>query len=125
MPPQGWGVLAGRVMDTGGNLVTGQLIIVTNPRTGQNWFARSYGPDSIISDSYYNENLVVGDLPAGTYEIRAAYAGLSHKEEVEIYPGLVSYFTFRGWGSFSIELPPTPGVDYDPSPEGTGTPTAP
>ena len=41
VPPIGWGVLVGRVTDTDGELVTGQQIIVTDPDTGQNWFARS------------------------------------------------------------------------------------
>lgn len=115
-PPQGWGVIAGRVMDSNGRLVTGQLIIVTNPNTGQNWLARSYGPEAVNSDPYYAENLVIGDLPSGTYQLRTSYAGYSHKTEVEIYPGLVTFFSFRGWGSFSMELPPTPGVEYTPVP---------
>jgi murein DD-endopeptidase MepM/ murein hydrolase activator NlpD len=115
-PPQGWGVIAGRVMDSNGKLVTNQLIIVTNPSTGQNWFARSYGPEAVNSDPYYSENLVIGDLPAGTYQLRTSYAGYHHNSEIEVYPGLVTFFSFRGWGSFSVELPPTPGAEYTPMP---------
>lgn len=115
-PPQGWGVIAGRVMDSNGKLVTDQLIIVTNPNTGQNWFARSYGPEAVNSDPYYSENLVIGDLPAGMYQLRTSYAGYNHKSEIEVYPGLVTFFSFRGWDSFSVELPPTPGAEYTPIP---------
>ena len=112
VPPIGWGVLVGRVMDTSGNLVEGQQIIVTDPENGQNWFARSYGFEAVNSDPYYRENLVVGDLPAGTYQLRLAYAGFSHQAEIEIYPGMVTYFVFRGHNSFSVEAPPAP--EFDP-----------
>lgn len=115
-PPQGWGVLAGRVMNTNGKLVTNQLIIVTDPATGQNWLARSYGPEAVNPDPYYGENLVIGDLPAGIYQLRTSYAGTRHSAEIEIHPGLVTFFNFRGWNSFSLELPPTPGIEYTPQP---------
>jgi murein DD-endopeptidase MepM/ murein hydrolase activator NlpD len=120
VPPIGWGVLVGRIMDSNGMLVAAQQIIVTNPDSGQNWFARSYGFESVNSDSYYGENLVVGDLPAGTYELRTAYAGSSHSAEIEIRPGRVTYFVFRGYDSFSVEEPPQP--TFDPQPYATPTP---
>ncbi len=118
VPPIGWGVLVGRVTDTNGELVTGQQIIVTDPDTGQNWFARTYGAEAINQDQYYNENLVIGDLPAGNYLLRTAYAGISHRLEIEIRPGLVTYFVFRGYQSFQVTEPPIPGFD----PLGTATP---
>jgi murein DD-endopeptidase MepM/ murein hydrolase activator NlpD len=118
VPPIGWGVLVGRVTDTNGRLVTEQQIIVTDPVTGQNWFARSYGAEAVNPDPYYRENLVIGDLPAGIYLLRTAYAGVSHRLEIEIRPGLVTYFTFRGYHSFTVTEPPLPGFD----PLGTATP---
>jgi murein DD-endopeptidase MepM/ murein hydrolase activator NlpD len=118
VPPIGWGVLVGRVTDSNGELVTGQQIIVTDPDTGQNWFARTYGAEAINQDQYYNENLVIGDLPAGNYLLRTAYAGISHRLEIEIRPGLVTYFVFQGYQSFQVTEPPAPGFD----PLGTATP---
>jgi hypothetical protein len=117
-PPQGWGVLAGRVMDTNSKPISNQLILVTDPDTEQNWLARSYGAEAVNADPYYSENLVIGDLPAGTYELRTSYAGKSHTIEIEIHPGLVTYFSFRGWKSFLLDLPPAPGVEYTPVPLG-------
>lgn len=111
VPPIGWGVLVGRVMDTSGKLVTGQRIIVTDPETGQNWFARSYGAEAVNPDEYYRENLVIGDIPAGTYLLRTAYAGVSHRLEIEIRPGLVTYFVFQGYQSFSVTAPPNAAFD--------------
>lgn len=123
-PPQGWGVLAGRVMDTNNQLVSNQLILVTDPGTGQNWLARSYGPEAVNPDSYYDENLVIGDLPAGIYLLRTAYAGTSHSIEIEIRPGFVTFFSFQGWNSFSIEMPPSPGVEFSPQSVGDNQPPA-
>lgn len=112
VPPIGWGLLVGRVMNTDGELVNGQQIIVTDPESGQNWFARSYGAEAINPDEYYRENLVIGDLPAGKYLLRTAYAGISHRVEIEIQPGRVTYFVFQGYLSFSVQAPPTP--EFDP-----------
>jgi hypothetical protein len=105
-PPQGWGILAGRVMDSNGQPVTNLPVILTALSNNQNWFGRSYGPDSVNSDPYYQENLVIGDLPAGHYRIRIAYAGVYHAQEIEIKAGLVSYFYFYGKGSFELGEPP-------------------
>lgn len=105
-PPQGWGVLAGRVMDSNDQLVTRQPLIVTSLANGQNWFGRSYGPDSVNSDPYYMENLVIGDLPAGKYNLRLAYAGVYYTQEIEIQAGFVNYFYFHGKGGFEIGPPP-------------------
>lgn len=114
VPPQGWGVLAGRVMNTGGRKVQGQLVIVRPPEGEQFWRANSYYGGNINSDSYYQENLVISDLPAGRYEIQINYLSRIYRREIDIYPGLVTYFTFRGRSGFTYEAPPLPGVDFDP-----------
>jgi len=106
-PPQGWGILAGRVMDSNGQLVSDLPVILTSLANDQNWFGRSYGPESVNSDPYYQENLVIGDLPAGVYRLRIAYAGVYHTQEIEIKAGLVSYFYFYGKGSFELGSPPS------------------
>ena len=119
VPPIGWGVLAGQVLDSNGRLVDAQPFVITSTTTGQNWFSRSYGSSRPVnSDLYYQENFVVGDLPAGNYLIRVGYAGLSFSEEVEIFPGQVSYFYFYGKGGMVIAPPPTPqafSIDATPT----------
>jgi len=114
VPPQGWGVLAGRVMNTGGRKVEGQLVVVRPPQGEQFWRANSYHRGNINSDPYYQENLVISDLPAGRYEIVINYLSRIYTQEIEIYPGLVSYFSFRGRSGFTTEAPPLPGADFDP-----------
>ncbi len=122
VPPQGWGVLAGRVMDTNHQLVEKQDIIVTSVENSQNWFARTYGSGVVGSDPYYQENMVIGDLPAGLYRIRIGYAGMNFEKKIEIHPGAVNYFYFYGVDGFQIGLPPLP----TPNLAGTSfTPTGP
>jgi murein DD-endopeptidase MepM/ murein hydrolase activator NlpD len=113
-PPQGWGLLAGRVMDTGGQLIDGQEVHVLSSSSSLKRSAKSYGLDSVNSDPYYQENIIISDLPAGVYEIRIDYAGFSHKQQVEIKPGLVSYFTFQGHRKFGPMEPPPTQVEFLP-----------
>jgi murein DD-endopeptidase MepM/ murein hydrolase activator NlpD len=115
-PPQGWGILAGRVMDTGGRLIDGQEVHVQSLSSNLKRSAKSYGLESVNSDPYYQENIVISDLPAGLYEIRIDYAGFAHKQQVEIKAGLVSYFTFQGHRKFGPSEPPAAGSEFIPFP---------
>lgn len=121
VPPIGWGVLAGRILDSSRQPVSGQLLIVHSNLTGQNWFARSYGAGAVNSDPYYRENLVIGDLPAGRYELRFAYAGYSYKMEIDIRPGVVNYFVFDGFDGFIQTTPNMPQAEFTPQPWITDT----
>ena len=122
VPPIGWGIIAGRLMNTAGQLINDHMIIITEPQSKQNWFAWSYGKTSVNSDLYYQENLVVGDMPAGTYLLRIAFGGVYFTAQIEIQPGMVSYFTFRGFDGISVEPPPPLGAQFTPSPLETPVP---
>jgi len=111
-PPQGWGILAGRVMNTSGYLIAGQEVQVFGLSSSVKRIAKSYGRESVNSDRYYQENVVLSDLPAGIYEIRIAYAGILRTQQVEIKPGLVSYFTFQGYRSFGSSEPPSSQTEF-------------
>lgn len=107
-PPQGWGILAGRVLNSGGLPVQQQTVVVRSKSTRQTWNVISYGAESgLNSDAYYRENLVIGDLPAGSYQLEAAYLGKTYQIDIEILAGLVNYFTFHGREGFSLGPPPT------------------
>jgi murein DD-endopeptidase MepM/ murein hydrolase activator NlpD len=116
-PPQGWGVLAGRLTDGYGELLPRQKVQIRSYETGQYWEVSSYGIGSTNSDPYYRENLVIGDLPAGKYEIWIAYQGSVYDLDVEIRPGLVTYFTFEGSRGFKNEPPRQPGANFSPPEE--------
>jgi murein DD-endopeptidase MepM/ murein hydrolase activator NlpD len=109
VPPEGWGVLVGTVKSTGGLVLHYQQIILRaadNPQ--QFWVVYTYGPDTVHPDEYYQENLVLSDLPAGKYILQIPYFGYYFNFDIEIYPGRVTYFTYRGYRGLSTDPPPTP-----------------
>jgi len=109
-PPQGWGVVAGRVTSSFGELLKNQEVRVINLDKNHYWYAKTYSTEfSINSDPYYKENFVLSDLPAGRYRILIPYAGYWFETFLQIYPGAVTYFNFRGYRFFS-EAPPIPQI---------------
>ncbi len=119
VPPQGWGILVGRVMDSWGNLIHRLDIRVTSKTSDQDWTVRTYGNETVKSDPYYQENMVLSDLPAGDYTLSIPYGGGTFHQDITIYPGRVSYYTFKGFYLFKTQLPPTQAPDF----LGTATPT--
>jgi hypothetical protein len=109
-------------MDTADQLIYDQQIIITDPAHNQNWFAWSYGKAVANSDPYYQENLLIGDLPAGTYLLRSAFGGMKYSIPIEVHPGMVNYFTFHGYKGFSLESPAELGADFTPAPLKTPIP---
>lgn len=113
-PPLGWGVLVGRVMDTNGRLARGHVVYVKNLETGQLWRVFSYGKGPINPDAHYQENVVMGDLPAGVYELRIPFFGVYYEQEIQVLPGRVSYFTFEGYKGFGDPVPPAQDSEFVP-----------
>ena len=105
-PPQGYGVLAGRVMADYGTTLKNYLVQLKNIQTEQKYLVYTYASDATIhSDAYYNENLVLGNLPAGVYELNVQYAGRNNPVNIQILPGQVTYFAFYGFASYNFSLP--------------------
>lgn len=101
-PPQGWGVLVGRLTNTFWEPLLNHDLTVTNVDTGQIWYAETY--DVVIGinpDPFYNENFVLSDLPAGRYSISTDYGGTTFDLNVQVFPGAITYFSFRGYHKFS------------------------
>jgi len=113
-PPQGWGVLAARIMATNGLLLEHHTVIIRSYQNQQSWTVKSYGGSTTNSDPYYRENMVIGDLPAGDYEVWVDYLGRTYDLDIRIQPGLVTFFSFRGSRGFNTFVPTPPGIDYTP-----------
>jgi murein DD-endopeptidase MepM/ murein hydrolase activator NlpD len=106
--PEGWGVLAGRITNSGGRNLHEQLVRVRNLDSGQEWEAYSYAEGAIKPDETLQENFVVGDLPAGPYEVRIDYLGRALTTSLLIHPGQTNFIVFRGRFGFVVEPTPTP-----------------
>jgi murein DD-endopeptidase MepM/ murein hydrolase activator NlpD len=114
-PPQGWGVLVGRLMDEKKKLLN-QLKVEVRPMPYELPVrsVRTYGIGAVNSDPYYQENLVLSDLPAGVYKITLQYNDKEQQTWVEIFPGQVSYFTFKGEDGFEAVRPSAPTQEFLP-----------
>jgi murein DD-endopeptidase MepM/ murein hydrolase activator NlpD len=110
VPPVGYGVLAGRIMSTGGALLGERKIWVRSLETDETWTMYTYSVKMNHVDAYYRENLVLSDLPAGKYEVSFYYYGLQ-KQIVEIRPGAVTFFRYMGKNGFVVGDPPVPFAD--------------
>lgn len=114
-PPQGWGVLVGRVLDDKGRVIQQTEVRVISQETKETYLARTYGSGGAINpDPYYRENLVIGDLPAGIYRINIEYEKKTRQTWVEIFPGQVTYFTFHGLDGYTSQPPKVPTLEFVP-----------
>jgi hypothetical protein len=114
-PPQGWGVLAARIMNTSGSFFTSQDVTIQRSDRKQTWIVRTYGDKFVHSDPYYGENLVLSDLPAGNYVVTIEYEKTTYQYNITINSGAVTYFRFKGKEGFYTDLPQNGG--FSPSPQ--------
>jgi murein DD-endopeptidase MepM/ murein hydrolase activator NlpD len=119
-PPQGWGVLVGRLTDDKDNLLY-QFPVDVRPLPSEVPLRKviTYAEGAVNSDEYYQENLVLSDLPAGLYKIAFEHEDKRFQFWLDIYPGQVTYFTFNIEDGFQVIPPPVPTLDFLP---GTATP---
>lgn len=118
-PPQGWGVLVGRLADEDGELLNLYPVEV-RPMPSEVPLRKvlTYAKGAANADAYYHENLVLSDLPAGLYKIAFEYMDKDLQFWVYIYPGQITYFTFTDEDGFQVVPPPMPTLDFLP---GTAT----
>ncbi|MEM7799219.1 MAG: peptidoglycan DD-metalloendopeptidase family protein, partial [Chloroflexota bacterium] len=88
LPPyEGWGTLAGRMIDRLGEPIPGADLTIIPLETFEETFIRrqkTYVDPRLPSDEVWQENFVVADLPAGRYRVEA---------EVIPEPGLLQTYT--------------------------------
>jgi murein DD-endopeptidase MepM/ murein hydrolase activator NlpD len=108
VPPIGNGVLVGRVMNTSGQLLDMYKVTLTSIKTEEIYQAFTYGPLIVNKDDYYRENLVLGDLPEGVYNLSIIYYGVKLQTRLQILPGQVTFFSFQGFSGYDPSLPMVP-----------------
>jgi murein DD-endopeptidase MepM/ murein hydrolase activator NlpD len=113
--PQGWGVLAGRILDSFGRPIDEGLVEITRKETGDVIDVLTYAPDTVHPDDYYGEDFVVSDLPEGVYEVYISYAGHPFKTELYVHPGMTNLVEFAGRAGFIPPSQTTPVSEKPPS----------
>jgi murein DD-endopeptidase MepM/ murein hydrolase activator NlpD len=114
-PPQGWGILVGHLTDEDGDLLN-LFPVEVRPMPSEVPLRKvyTYADGAANSDPYYNENLVLSDLPAGLYKIAFEYQEKQLQFWVDVYPGQVTYFTFTPKDGLKVKPPPVPTLDFLP-----------
>lgn len=108
-PPEGHGVLVGRITSTQDVPLTDRLVEVRNLDDRRLYTTYTYATQiRLLPDEYYRENLVLGELPAGRYEVAVPYFGVWKRVDVEIRPGAITYFRFVGNNGYNFDLPAEP-----------------
>lgn len=108
-PPLDHGVLAGRIANRYGYLLNNWKFVLSSLDTGREWVISTYDPEIITyheQDPYYQENYVLGDLPAGSYQLSTWYNYKYYTRQIEIIPGAVNYINFDGVQGFHEGVPP-------------------
>jgi murein DD-endopeptidase MepM/ murein hydrolase activator NlpD len=103
VPPQGYGVLAGRLESRYGYPLEEFTIHIWSLESGEYWQVWTYALDTVNPDADYQENFVISDLPAGPYEVRVDYLWQVNKAQFFLEPGRTTFILFRGGEGFLFE----------------------
>ena len=108
VPPIGRGLVVGQVLDSLGYPLDHNIVFIASEQDEDfHWRTYTYARSPLIhSDPYYRENYVFGDLPAGKYRLTVVYYGSFPSTEVEVKPGQVTFFRFRGARGFEVGVAP-------------------
>jgi murein DD-endopeptidase MepM/ murein hydrolase activator NlpD len=126
-PFEGWGTLAGRVVDRRGRYIPGALITVqpnavdvpagiTVPVRRQ----MSYVSTAVQPDEVWQENFAVGDLPAGRYTLLIEVNDITYRRNVTIYPGQTTFEIISTTFDFIPTATPLPSPTATVTPAETG-----
>lgn len=103
------GTLVGQFKDSYNYYSTNRVVWVKSIATEKVWTMYTYASQTLNNDPYYQENLVLGDLPAGKYEITFLYNYKYYKYPITISPGAITYITFTSKEGFQTGI--SKGID--------------
>jgi murein DD-endopeptidase MepM/ murein hydrolase activator NlpD len=89
LPWEGFGVFAARVVGPDGELIQGvRLELIGRSSFLSGW---TYADDTVRSDPYFRENIVIGDIRAGQYDLKVGEArNILYRDVVVIEAGQVT-----------------------------------
>jgi len=111
-PYEGWGTLAGRLVDKLGRPIADAKIKLLPPGSSEILREQSTYHGTVKADDVWEENFVIGDIPAGEYVLLLTVNDITYRREVEILPGRTAFEII------STEF------EYNPTPTPLPTPTA-
>ena len=85
------GMIAGYVHDDAGASIFGKRVVVRSETSSRE--VSTYGSDRVNQDPVWGENFVVGDLPAGEYEIVVLKEGgaIGYRQHVDVLPYKITF----------------------------------
>lgn len=108
VPAEGWGVLAGRIVDARGEPLSEKSLQIRSIETGQRWDVWTYAKGTVHPDEVYQENFAISDLPSGPYEVTLITSGKSYSAYLIIHPGQTNVLNFNIRTGFEVDPPLTP-----------------
>ncbi len=91
VPYEGWGTLAGQVVDRRGRPIPGVKLQLRPPGSNEILRQQSTYATTVRPDNVWQENFVIGDVPAGRYELHITVNDIAYKRNVEILPGQTAF----------------------------------
>lgn len=99
------GVFVGAFQNKYGTFLNDRDVWITSLSTGEVWKMKTYYAQTTSNDLYYSENMVLGDLDVGEYEITFLNNYVYNKYTFTIRPGAITYVKFKTGEGFSTALP--------------------
>jgi len=91
-PYVGFGTLAARVVNSDGEFLPGEGLTIRSLADGTNRYAFTYASDAVNSSAGWGENVTMGDMPMGSYEVYISNAGrVWFRGQVEIQPNQTTW----------------------------------
>ena len=93
-PWRGYGVFAGRILDVNGQPLIGMRLELIGE--GHYFTGWTYGDTNVNSDPYFGENIVIGDMPAGTYDIKVGeIRNVKYRGVITINPDQTTFYEIQ------------------------------
>lgn len=93
-PWENYGIFAARVIGPNGELIKGVRVELIG--RGDFIFGWTYQTDSVNPDPYYGENLVIGDIRSGQYDLKVGeIRNVLYRDVVFIQAGVVNFIEIR------------------------------
>ena len=108
-PYEGWGTLAGRFVDSRGRVIEGAELELY-PAEGGAAIRRSrtYLGSGVKPDEVWDENFVIGDVPAGSYTLLIRFGGRTYRRTLKILAGRTNFLVVPADFRFNPTATPTP-----------------